>query len=185
MSGGEKLRLLVVEDDDRFRRMMVEWFSNRGFDVEEAGDAETAWRLLQCREFDVAVLDMVMPGQSGIDFLGRVRSADAECEVIMLTGQASVDSAVTAMKLGAYDYLTKPFPLGDLEKVIEKAARQRALSKENRQLKELLSRSTPSRKIIGQSACMQEVLRLIDRAGASDKPILIQGESGTGKELVA
>lgn len=153
--------------------------------MHEAGNVDDARSLVQSREFDVAVLDMVMPGTSGLDFLKEIKSSDCECEVIMLTGQASVDSAVLAMKLGAYDYLTKPFPLGNLEKLIEKARRQRALSKENRQLRTLLMRNRPRRDIIGESAAMQEVLRLIDRAGPSDKPILIQGESGTGKELVA
>jgi DNA-binding NtrC family response regulator len=181
----DKLSLMVVEDDERFRRTMVDRFRRRGFDVQEAADADAARGLLQRREFDVAVLDMVMPGKSGLEFLRELKGSDCECEVIMLTGQASVDSAVSAMKLGAYDYLTKPFPLGDLEKVIEKASQQRALSKENRQLRTLLMRNRPTREIIGQSPAMQEVLRLIDRAGASDKPILIQGESGTGKELVA
>ena len=185
MSNPEKLSLLVVDDDERFRRMMVERFRRQEFDVHDAADAESAWSLIQRREFHVAVVDMVMPGQSGLDFLRQLRSTDAECEVIMLTGQASVDSAVSAMKLGAYDYLTKPFPLGDLEKLIEKARRQRELSKENQQLRTLLSRSRPTRNIVGDSPAMLEVLRLVDRAGASEKPILIQGESGTGKELVA
>ncbi len=181
----ETLSLLVVDDDVRFRLTMVDRFRRQGFDVYEAGDAETAWDLVQRREFDVAVFDMVMPGQSGLELLERIKSTDTECEIIMLTGQASVDSAVAAMKLGAFDYLTKPFPLGELEKLIEKARRQRELSKENRQLRTLLTRNRPARRIIGESRAMQEVLRLIDRAGASDKPILIQGESGTGKELVA
>ncbi len=185
MPEADKPSLMVVDDDKRFRRTMVERFRRRGFDVHEAGDAEAAWNLVQRREFDVAVLDMVMPGKSGLQFLEQFKSSGADCEVIMLTGQASVDSAVSAMKLGAYDYLTKPFPLGDLEKLIDKALRQHALSKENRQLKALLMRSRPTRKLIGESQAMQEVLRLIDRAGSSDKPILIQGESGTGKELVA
>lgn len=185
MAKADRLSLLVVDDDERFRQMMVDRFCRQGMDVHAAPDAEIAWSLLQRQEFDVAVLDMVMPGKSGLEFLQQLKSSECECEVIMLTGQASVDSAVLAMKLGAYDYLTKPFPLGDLEKLIEKARRHHDLSKENRQLRTLLSRNRPVRNIIGQSSAMQEVLRLVERAGASDKPILIQGESGTGKELIA
>ncbi len=181
----DKLTLMVVDDDRRFREAMVERFRRRGFDVHDAGDVETGRSLAQRREFDVAVLDMVMPGGSGLDLLKQLKSGDLECEVIMLTGQASVDSAVSAMKLGAFDYLTKPFPLADLEKLIEKARRQLELSKENRQLRTLLKRNRPTREMVGRSPAMREIFRLIERAGPSDKPILIQGESGTGKELVA
>ena len=103
----------------------------------------------------------------------------------MLTGQATVETAVEAMKKGAYDYLTKPFPLAELEMLIEKAYEHRKLSKENMQLKAVLGLSEPSSEIIGRSPAMHEVFRLIQRAGPTDKAILIQGESGTGKELVA
>ncbi len=185
MPKADKLSLIVVDDDQQFRQTMVARFCRRGFDVHQAGDAETAWSLVQRREFHVAVVDMVMPGKSGLELLKQLKSADTACEVIMLTGQASVDTAVAAMKLGAFDYLTKPFPLGDLERLIERACRQHELSQENRQLKSLLMHNRPTRKIIGESRAMQEVVRLIERAGPSDKPILIQGESGTGKELVA
>jgi len=181
----DRVSLLVVDDDQRFRKTLVDRFRRRGFEVHEAGDADMAWDMVQRMAFDVAVLDMVMPGKSGLEFLKQLKGSDADCEVVMLTGQASVDSAVAAMKLGAFDYLTKPFPLGELEKLIERAARQHELSKENQQLKTLLARGRATREIVGESPVMQEVYRLVERAGPSDKPILIQGESGTGKELVA
>jgi DNA-binding NtrC family response regulator len=128
---------------------------------------------------------MVMPGMSGLDLLAKLRAVQPECQVILLTGQGTIETAVVAMKLGAYDFLRKPFPLDELEIITQRASERGHLQKENEQLKAVISRSTPTHKMIGQSAAMQEIYRLIDRAGPTDKAILIQGESGTGKELVA
>ncbi len=180
-----KIDLLVVDDDDEFRDSIARRFRRRGFHVEEAGSGEEALEACQRRQFDVAVLDLVMPGMSGVEVLERFRSGHSECEVIMLTGQGSIDTAVEAMKLGAYDFVTKPFPLGDLETLIGKAYERRQLRKENAQLRSVLKRSRPDTNMIGQSPAMLELFRLIERAGPTDKSILIQGESGTGKELVA
>jgi DNA-binding NtrC family response regulator len=181
----KNIELLIVDDDDDFRKSIVSRFAGRGYPVRDAATGDTALELAQRREFDVAVVDMIMPGMSGIDLLERLRAAHAECEVIMLTGQGTIETAVQAMKLGAFDYLTKPFPFAELESLIERACERRGLLKENRQLKTILARSQPPVDMIGQSQPMQEVYRLIDRAGPSDKAILIEGESGTGKELVA
>jgi DNA-binding NtrC family response regulator len=179
------LDLLIVDDDDEFRSAMVRRFTHRGFRVAEAAHAEAALAHAQRREFDVAVFDMVMPGRSGLELLKEFKTVHGDCEVIMLTGQGTIETAVQAMKLGAYDFLTKPFPLKDLEALIEKANERRQLRKENLQLKAALERSQPSSEMIGRSPVMQEIFRLIQRAGPSEKAILIQGESGTGKELVA
>ena len=141
--------------------------------------------LAEHRQFDVAVVDMMMPGLSGLELLERLKADHAEIEVILLTGQGTIESAVQAMKLGAYDYLTKPFPLAELELLIEKAYEHRVLRKENQQLQAVVSRTQATPEIIGKSPAMQELFRLIERAGPTDKAILIQGESGTGKELVA
>jgi len=139
----------------------------------------------ELRNFDVAIFDIMMPGMSGLELLKRFKARHAECEVVLLTGQGTIETAVEAMKLGAYDYLQKPFPLKDLEAVAVKAFERRNLRKENTQLRAILERSQPPSEMIGQSPAMQEVFRLIERAGPSDKAILILGESGTGKELVA
>jgi DNA-binding NtrC family response regulator len=177
--------LLVVDDDSEFRETLVTRFTRHGCAVQSAGDGEEALGLAERRNFDVAIFDMMMPGMTGVQLLKHFKESHPECEVILLTGQGSIETAVEAMKLGAFDYLQKPFPLKDLENTVEKAFDRRRLRKENTQLKAILERSKPAHDMIGRSPAMQEVFRLIARAGPSDKAILIQGESGTGKELVA
>ncbi|MGV3605862.1 MAG: sigma-54-dependent transcriptional regulator [Planctomycetaceae bacterium] len=181
----DRIDLLFVDDDAELRELLVKRFQQRGHCVEGAALGEQALELLQRREFDVAVLDMMLPDTTGIDLLQRIKAGNSECEVLILTGQATVETAVASMKAGAFDYLVKPFPLRDLEALIEKAYLHRQLAKENQQLKAILARGTPAPRMVGNSPAIQEVFRLVERAGPSDKAILIQGESGTGKELVA
>jgi DNA-binding NtrC family response regulator len=181
----ENIDLLIVDDDTEYRSTVVRRFSRRGYRIQEAADGEAALELAARRQFHVAVVDLVMPGLSGLELLEKLKAGSPDCEVVMLTGQGTIETAVEAVKRGAQDFLTKPFPLTELEVVVQKAFEQRELRKENRQLKAVLQRSQPSSEILGRSAAIQEVLRLIERAGPTDKAILIQGESGTGKELVA
>ncbi|MCX7421212.1 MAG: sigma-54 dependent transcriptional regulator [Planctomycetia bacterium] len=180
-----QVELLFVDDDNEFRDTASRRFARRGFRVHEAPGVNDALRLLQDRQFDVVVSDMAMPGLTGLDLLQRVKELSPECEVILLTGEGTVETAVQAMKLGAYDFLSKPFSLAELETLIQKAYERRRLSQENRQLKAVLERSQPKVPMIGESLAMQDVFKLIAKAGPSDKAILVQGESGTGKELVA
>lgn len=177
--------LLVVDDDDEYRSTVVRRLGRRGYRIQEARDGESALQAAERRQFDVALLDMVMPGISGIELTEKLKTVQPECEVVLLTGQATVEAAVRSMKLGAFDFLQKPCPLAELEVVIERAAERRRLAKENVQLKQILARSQSGPDMIGDSEPMREVYRLIERAGPTDKAILIQGESGTGKELVA
>jgi len=179
------VELLIVDDDAEFRATVTRRFVRRGYQVHEASTGQRALELAELRHFDVAVIDMVMPGMSGLEVLKRLKSSSPECEALILTGQGTIETAVEAMKLGAYDYLTKPFPLSELEVLIEKAYQRGQLGKENRQLKAVLRRSEPSFEMVGQSPAIQEVFRIIQKAGATEKTILIEGESGTGKELVA
>jgi DNA-binding NtrC family response regulator len=179
------VELLIVDDDNEFRATLVRRFVRRGFNVFDAASAAEALEAGERRQFDVAIFDLVMPGVGGMELLKQFSKSHTECEVIMLTGQGSIETAVEAMKQGAYDYLTKPFPLNEMESLIEKAYDRHQLRKENVQLRSLLARGNVEHDMIGDSPAMQEVFRIIERAGPSEKSILIQGESGTGKELVA
>lgn len=179
------INLLLVEDDDEFRDTCATWMERKGHTVVQAADAHAG--LFECsrKQFDVAVVDLNMPGMTGLELLERLRADEVEMEVIMLTGQASVDTAVQAMKLGASDYLSKPFPLPELEKRCQLAWESSQLKKENRQLKAVIERSRPKVRMVGDSPQKKQVHRLTERAGPTDKAILIQGDSGTDKELVA
>lgn len=184
-SGDRVGDLLLIDDDADVRAVLVRRFERRGYRVTQAGDGLEALAQLERRDFDVAVCDLDMPRMTGIEFLEKLKATHGECEVIMLTGQGSIATAVQAMKLGAVDYLTKPLALDALEVVVRKAMNARQLRKENVQLKVALERSFRPAKMIGNSPQMREVFRLIERVAPTDRPILIQGESGTGKELVA
>jgi DNA-binding NtrC family response regulator len=179
------LELLLVDDDNELRSDMGNYFSRHGHHLEQCASGEEALDLLERRSFDVVVLDLMMPGMSGLDVLKELQDRHAECEVVVLTGAATVESAVEAMKLGAREFLTKPISLKDLDRLVRKAYETGQLRKENRQLKAVLRHQQKPPQIIGESPQMQEIFRLIARVGPTDKPILIQGDSGTGKELVA
>ncbi len=164
------IALLLADDDDEFRGSMARMLARHGFQVHEAPDGEAALSAAQRRAFDVAVLDLKMPGLSGIELLEKFRDSHSECEVIVLTGEGTIEMAVHAMKLGAYDFLTKPFPLRDLEKLIGKATtRHGQLRRENLRLKLLLQRSLPQADMIGQSEAMREVFRLIELRGPATR----------------
>lgn len=156
-----------------------------GHKVSAAASGAEAMSLVDRQHFDVAVLDMNMPGMNGIELLQRIKADELDLEVIILTGQGTIESAVQAMKIGACDYLTKPCPLSDLEHHCHLARERGRLRRENEQLKAIISRSNKPPILTGQSASMLQVAKLIKRIAPTDKPVLITGESGTGKEVVA
>ena len=177
--------LLIVDDEVDFRESACRYLKRLGFRVDEAEDGEEAVNVTVNKKFDVVVMDIHMPGISGIEALEQLMKRESPPKVIMLTGGGTIQNAVESIKLGAYDFLTKPAKLDDLARLVQRACETQELEKENEQLKEIIRRQTPTSEIIGESPAMQEVFRLIQRTAASDKPVLIQGESGTGKELVA
>jgi DNA-binding NtrC family response regulator len=180
-----KHKLIFVDDDKTFSKVMKKELTRMGYSVVCVDRGEAAIDELKKSNYDVMVLDMNMPGIGGLKTLERVKKVDSEMEVIMLTGQATIDSAVESMKMGAYDYITKPCRLNELDILLKKAYEKRELSKENISLKRLATSKEQDKAMISQSDKMKPVFNLINKVSKTDSTVLIQGESGTGKELVA
>ena len=145
------LDLLLVDDDAELRSDMANYFSRQGHTVEQCANGQSALELLERRAFDVVVLDLIMPGMSGLDVLKELQARHAECEVVVLTGEATIESAVEAMKLGAREFLTKPISLKEVDRLVRKAYETGQLRKENLQLKAALRHQQRPLKIIGES----------------------------------
>ena len=178
--------LLIVDDETDFRETAFTYFKRMGYRVEQAEDGEEAINVSTNRKFDVAIVDIHMPGMSGIRLLEHLMKLDPHPKVIMLTGGGTIENAVDSMKKGAYDFVTKPVKLPILDTMIQRACQSWRLEKENAQLKAVIKRQTQNtHDIVGDSPVMQEVYRLIEKTAPSKMPVLIQGESGTGKELAA
>lgn len=180
-------KLLVVDDEKNLRTVIQKEMVRKGHEVETAPDGQAAWDLLESRDFDVLLCDINMPRLDGMGLLRRIREKSQNPpEVIMLTGQGTVETAIEAMKLGSYDYLTKPYRIAELAALVAQAAEKKSLKVDNQRLRAQLARSTRSTPdIISESPQMKEVLRLVQRVAPSETSVLITGESGTGKELVA
>jgi len=180
-----KARLLVVDDEQSMREFLESFLRREGYDVSTAADVDTALSYLESDEIDLVITDMQMPEKTGLDLILEARELSPETAMVMITGFGTTDSAISAMREGAYDYLTKPFKVDELRIVIEKALEKKLLSNENRRLKEELRSQSRSRNIIGHSRVMQEVYELIGQVAETKTNVLVYGESGTGKELVA
>ncbi len=180
-----KVSILIVDDEDSVRDSLYNWFIEDGYRVECAEDAKKALSILETEEFDIVLADIKMPGMDGLEMLKRIKAIRKDSIVIIMTAFATVNTAVQALKDGAYDYVTKPFDPDDLSHLIRNASKQILLSEENEKLKEKVVSLENMEDLIGQSEAMQQVLREIESVSQSNASVIITGESGTGKELVA
>lgn len=180
-------KLLFVDDESNLRLVVQKEMARQGHQVETAPDGEAAWEAIEDNDYDVLLCDINMPRLDGISLLRRIREKSQNPpEIIMLTGQATVESAIEAMKLGAYDYLTKPYRIAELGVLVNQAADKHNLKTDNIRLRAQIDRATGSLPdIIAESPQMKEVIRLVQRVAPSETSVLITGESGTGKELIA
>jgi DNA-binding NtrC family response regulator len=176
-------RLLIVDDELSVRDSLGKWFREDGYDVVVAESASDALTRMADQRFDLAILDIKMRGTDGIELQKRMREVDPQIITIMMTGYASVDTAVTAMKNGAYDYLTKPLDPDEVSHKVSKALEAKFAKLENERLKSL-TEVAHAPALIGQSAAMKKVFDAIETVGPTDATVLVTGESGTGKELV-
>jgi DNA-binding NtrC family response regulator len=181
----KKISILIVDDEASVRDSLYNWFIEDGYRVACAENAKVALSLLEIDVFDIILADIKMPGMDGLEMLRRIKSLRKESIVIVMTAFATVDTAVQALKDGAFDYVTKPFDPDDLSHLIRNASKQISLSEENEILKERVVSLENIEDLIGTSEAMQSVLKEVESVAQSNSSIIISGESGTGKELIA
>jgi len=184
MGNPSKGRILIVDDELVVRDSLARWFAAEGYETKALASAREALELAD-REWDLALLDIKMPGMDGIELQRRLKESDPDMILIIMTGYATVETAIQALKHGAYDYLTKPVDPDELSHLVEKALEHRRARREVVQLKENLKEIFPKTDLIGSSPVMKRVMELVETVAPSDATVLITGESGTGKEVVA
>jgi DNA-binding NtrC family response regulator len=177
--------LLVVDDDIAMRQLLASLFRERGYPVQEAATADQALECARETDFDAVLSDIKMPGKTGIEMVGELRRIRPETPVVLMTAFGSIDSAVEAMRAGAFDYITKPFEPDAVLLTVERALERRALEEENRRLRRAVDQTASLGDLIGESTEMREIVALIKKVAHGRSSVLITGESGTGKEVVA
>ncbi|OGC08944.1 Fis family transcriptional regulator [candidate division KSB1 bacterium RBG_16_48_16] len=178
-------KILVVDDELSVRTALEGWFLEDGFKVDTAESAEETLKKIQPGSYDLILLDIKMSGMDGITLQKKIKDIDPQAIIIIITAYASVDTAVEALKLGAFDYVTKPFDPDDLSNLVGNALKQKELTTENIKLKEKISELSSIDEIVGDSIEMNRVFEMVQTVAETDSTVLIRGESGTGKELVA
>ena len=181
----KKPRILVVDDEAAMRESLKDWLMEDGYEVGLASGGQEAIAMAREKLFEVVLLDLKMPGMDGLETLKRFKELDLEADILMMTAYATVDTAIQAMKEGAFDYLVKPFDPDEVEMQIKKIVAHKELVLENILLRSKLEERYQFDEIIGKSDVMQEIFNLISRVAPTDSTVLITGESGTGKELIA
>ena len=178
-------KLLIVDDELSVRDSLGKWFHEEGYEVSTAESANEALTLLAQQRWDAALLDIKMRGTDGIELQRRMHEIDPDLTVIMMTGYASVETAVAALKNGAYDYVTKPLDPDEIAHLMKKALSHKHAEQENIRLRETVAEVARPEEMVGQSVAMKKVFDAVETVGPTDATVLITGESGTGKELVA
>jgi DNA-binding NtrC family response regulator len=179
------LRILFADDEAHLRDLMQMELPRLGHEVTVCPDGASALRALEKGSYDAALLDLRMPGMTGIEVLGKIRQLNPETQVVILTGHATVDTAVQALRLGAFDYLTKPCKWAELEVILNRVAERRDLANKASALETRLKAAEGTPTLIGETPAMQAVRRLIETIAPTDASVMILGETGTGKELIA
>ncbi len=180
-----QVAILIVDDENSVRESLTRWFLEDGYLVDSAANANEALQKLQLRRWDILLLDIKMPGMDGMELQERINQLDAGATVIFITAHATVDTAVQALKAGAFDYVTKPVDPDHLSHIVQNVMKQRALASENIQLKERISEFSRADEIVGEAGPMQKVFEMVKTVATTDTTVMIRGESGTGKELIA
>jgi two-component system, NtrC family, response regulator AtoC len=185
MTDDYRIRFLIVDDEQSIRRLCMTIGASLGYSCAEADSAEAALAFLEAESPDIVITDLRLPGLSGVDLLRKIKAVLPVSEVAIMTGHGSIESAVEAIKLGAYHYITKPFRVEEMKLMLQRMGEKVRLVTENEYLKGMVKTQMELHGIVGSSAKIQDVLRMIGRLKDTRTPVLISGESGTGKELVA